>query len=270
MLTRSTGLKSFTHLLPLTSRTTSVRLCVRNEQASVAVNTALLHGAPFRAWPRWRHYGTSRCIEIGDLLVAGEWHEPRSRRVVREALLLQMKVGTPSLGGAVRGTKAQAELYATWPPFNWSKKLRSGLPGVFPRTPEDVTSEVSLFGIIPEFESPRLGSHLALRVRPGPVFGEPDELHSRIGRVLRLDTGVDATPARGCSGWARIVQDILQAAPKYRFRGQQRFASALGPLPQVSYPRSHDDDVEGWRESRARDRRFAIVQVGFGPQGILD
>src|SRR5690349_15740891 len=85
---------------------------------SVAVNTLLLHGRPFQAWPRWRHYPTARSIEIGDLLLVSEWQDREVRSSERQALLLQMKVGIPSLEGRVRGSKAQAELYATWPMFN--------------------------------------------------------------------------------------------------------------------------------------------------------
>ena len=116
---------------------------------SVAVATALVHGVPFKAWPRWPHYKTTRAVEVGDLLLIGEARGEGNELVERQALLLQMKVGKPALGGPVRDAKAQAELYATWPHFNWSKKLRRNLPGPFPRTPEPGTSLASRFGVIP-------------------------------------------------------------------------------------------------------------------------
>ncbi len=199
---------------------------------SIAVNSALLHGKPFQAWPRWRHT-TARSIEVGDLLLIGEYQEQSGIVSERQALLLQMKVGTPSLpeNAPVRGAKAQAELYAAWPPFNWSKKLRGMLPGPFPREPAPGPSAAARFGIIPTRSSSSWSSHNACPVEAGPRLGSAEALQVPMARVVRLDLGIDATPGRGPSGgWSRIVQDMLDVAPLYVFRGQERFASGVKAL----------------------------------------
>jgi hypothetical protein len=242
---------------------------------SIAVNSVLLHGRPFQAWPRWRHK-TARSIEIGDLLLIGEYHEQSGILSERQALLLQMKVGTPSLPAhaPIRGGKAQAELYATWPSFNWSKKLRSMLPGPFPRNPAPGPSPAARFGIIPARSSPSWSSHEACLVEAGPRLRATEALQIPMARVVRLDVGIDATPGRGSSGgWSRIVQDMLDVAPRYAFRGQQRFASGVAALVDPGLASAHGGgDLQGpeLRVGRFPRDRFAIVQVGFGPQGVLD
>jgi hypothetical protein len=238
---------------------------------SVAVNSALLHGTPFQAWPRW-HHRTARSIEIGDLLVVGEWQDHDSALWERQALLLQMKVGTPSLEGAVRGSKAQAELYATWPRFSWNQKLRSTLPGLFPRAPDPRTSLATQFGVIPPRGDDIWARHDALPVWSGPRFGTPFGLSSALAQAARLDVGVDATLSGSDNGWPRVVQDILESAPRYWFRGQQRFVPVVDPRwPSETAGGSGDAvGIDPGRLGRARDRRFAIVHVGFGPQGAID
>jgi hypothetical protein len=242
---------------------------------SVAVNSALIHGRPFQAWPHWRHR-TARSIEAGDLLVIGEYQERSGIVFERQALLLQMKVGTPSLPehGPMRDVKAQAELYASWPPFDWSKKLREMLPGPFPRTPAPGPSAAALFGIIPERDTPQWAGHEARPVLGGPRLGSSDSLQAPMARVARLDLGVDATPSRGASsGWSRIVQDILDVAPLYTFRGQQRFASGgktpIGSDVASAYGRGEVPPLQ-LSASRYPRARFTVLHMGFGPQGVLD
>jgi hypothetical protein len=242
---------------------------------SIAVNSALLHGRPFQAWPRWRHT-SARSIEVGDLLLIGEYQEQSGIVSERQALLLQMKVGMPSLPehAPIRGAKAQAELYAAWPPFNWSKKLRGMLPGPFPRNPVPGPSAAARFGIIPARSSSSWSSHEACPVEAGPRLGAAEALQVLMARAVRLDLGIDATPGRGPSGgWWRIVKDVLDVAPLYAFRGQQRFASGVGALVDPEVASAYGGgDVPGaeLRVRRFPRARFAIVQVAYGPQGVLD
>jgi hypothetical protein len=250
-----------------------LRGAVRSEGGafSVAVGSALVHGIPFNAWPRWAHR-TARSIEIGDLLLVAELRGTRLELVDRQALLLQMKVGKPTLGGPVTAAKAQAELYATWPHFNWSEKLRNKLPGPFPRTPWPGPSAAAQFGIIPPEDGRSWRTrHEALPLRHGPVFEQAAALERPMARTARLDLGVDAAPPTG-TGWGRIVQDMLDAAPAYWFRGQRRFDPRTEPfgLGRRLLSGENAAGTSPEQERRARRRVFVIVQVGFGPQGVLD
>jgi hypothetical protein len=169
----------------------------------------------------------------------------------------------------MRDAKAQAELYATWPPFNWSMKLRNRLSGSFPRQPLPSPSNAAQFGIIPPISHST--EHTALTVDAGPKFGASSALERVMAQTARLDLGVDATPSPANNGWARIVEDILETAPLYRFRGEQRFDSSLGPISArfVAIAEAATDDVDHEKQG-PRGPRFAIVQIGFGPEGLLD
>jgi hypothetical protein len=238
-----------------------LRQVLRPLALSVAVNSALLHGKPFQAWPKWSHT-SARSIEIGDLLLIGEYHGEKGF-VQREALLLQMKVGTPAVSpsAAIRGTNAQGEFYAQWPSFNWSGKLRRTLPNPFPRKPEPESRSAARFAIIPEDDSCLWSSYKAYQVEPGPRLGAEELVQVLMARIVRLSLGIDAAPVPAMSrGWPRIVQDILDVAPLYTFRGQQRYRTreGMGRVPS---------EVGGAHKPRAG---FAIVQVGIGPQGRFD
>jgi hypothetical protein len=74
-------------------------------------------------------------------------------------------------------------------------------------------------------------------------------------------------------GWSRIVQDMLDVAPLYVLRGHEPFASGVKPLLDPAVGSAHGGgDVPGpqLRVRRFPRARFAIVQVGYGPQGVLD
>jgi hypothetical protein len=233
--------------------------------ASVAVNSALLHGNPFQAWPlNWQHV-EGRTVEIGDLLLLGEQHNSNTL-MHREALLLQMKVGKPSLVGPLRNEKAQAEFYASWPEFNWSGKLRRTLPGPFPRKPESASRAAARFAIVPEGDFPPWSTCEAFQVEVGPSFGALTPLHHLMARVARMGLGVNATPnPKQPRGWARVVQDILDAAPGYTFRGQNRFSAPAGSAAGGA------DEIGLVTDETHRPRAgFAVVQIGLGPQGRFD
>jgi hypothetical protein len=59
---------------------------------SIAVRSALVHGNPFQASLDGMSPPT---VEIGDLLIVGEFHDEAGFLGERQALLLQMKVGVP-------------------------------------------------------------------------------------------------------------------------------------------------------------------------------
>jgi hypothetical protein len=224
---------------------------------SVKVETALVHGAPFQARPRWP-YGSAPTIEIGDLMLVGERYERESGGGPdeRQALLLQMKVGKPKLrarpdGGPTR----QAALYARWPPIDWVSSAMAKLPGSFPRKPAPGPCDAAQFGIVP----PASTSFEALPLEASGRrfwFGEARSLADELARTVRLDLGVDATPDGG-DGWPRIVEDMLQVAPLKTFR-----ASSSSKAPNA-ITRDH-------RDFGASRGRFVILRVGIAPPGVFD
>ena len=113
--------------------------------------------------------------------------------------------------------------------------------------------------------------HEAMQVCAGPMLEKPTQLEQPMAEVTRLAIGVDATPSTG-TGWGRIVQDILDAAPAYWFRGQRRFDPRRDPfaLDHVSLAGERNPSTPGSVAGRSRQRVFAIVRVGFGAQGVLD
>jgi hypothetical protein len=206
---------------------------------------------------------------MGDLLLIAEEHGT-DQLVRREALLLQMKVGIPTLSSTapIVGTNAQGEFYASWPSFNWSAKLREMLPGPFPRRPEADSRFAAKFAVIPTSDSLTWSSYEAFQIDTGPQLGSVEAVQRLMARVACLSLGVDATPvARPHNGWARIVQDMIDAAPLYTFRGQSRFHSGLDPAGGGF---GGIGAVVADTPNRNPRAGFLIVQIGLGPGGRFD
>lgn len=222
---------------------------------SVKVETALVHGSPFQVRPRWP-FGDKLTIEIGDLMLVAERYEEEARETApeRQALLLQMKVGKPKLAARpAAGATRQAALYAAWPPIDWVSM--AGLPGPFPRTPSPGPCDAAQFGIVP----PGSGAFEALPLKARGRefwFGPARDLAGELGRALRLDLGVDATPDGG-NGWPRIVEDMLEVAPLKTFRAA---SSVKAPS---SLTQSH-------RDLGANRGRFVVIRAGIAPPGVFD
>jgi len=105
---------------------------------SIRVESALVHGSPFQILPRWQHDGG---IEIGDLMLVGQRFDKAEVLLERQALLLQMKVGTPRLKeppGRTDSTSRQGHFFATWPRFCWRfRPMRECVPQAPAGTPEE-------------------------------------------------------------------------------------------------------------------------------------
>lgn len=213
---------------------------------SVTVDSALIHGSPFQVLPDWKHEGG---LEIGDLLIVGQQHDRAGALQERQALLLQMKVGWARVKLPPRrtdSTSRQAYFYATWPRFCWRfRPMRAGVLQPPCRQTGGGPSDAAQFGEIGGLRD------RARRLHPTGSFTRSTALARELARVVRLDLGVDATPAPASTpdyGWPQIVQDILERAPGEMFHGARR---------------STTPDPEG-------RRAFAVVAVATGPQGILD
>jgi hypothetical protein len=97
------------------------------------------------------------------------------------------------------------------------------LPGPFPRKPEFPSRFAAKFGIVPEGDSLFWSSYEAFQIETGPSLGAFAPLQHLMARVACLSLGVDASPTpKRSRGWPRVIQDILDAAPAYTFRGQKR------------------------------------------------
>ena len=87
---------------------------------SLALDSIFAHGRPFQVTPTWPYGGS---VEIGDLLLVVDRVDDRQLVQEREALLLQIKFNKPALASTPTRGKSdarQAELFATWPDFDWT------------------------------------------------------------------------------------------------------------------------------------------------------
>ncbi len=247
------------HALVAVNLASDLRKCVRRKRLalSVSVQTALVHGNPFKVTPTWRHRPRPS-VEIGDLLLVGERHKTGGLKE-RQALLLQMKVGAVVLRSpSVSGPTRQAALFAEWPPIEWSAaSMLAGLPGPFPRTPSPGPCDAAQFGIIPNASAWPRDSFDALPLKRGPGFGKKRSLAGEMARTLRLDLGIDATPGP-TDGWPRIVEDILQVAPTKTFRAD------------TNRPSRSPTTTEHRRSGGAKRGRFVVIVVGFGPPSVFE
>lgn len=214
--------------------------------ASVAVDSALIHGSPFQILPDWCHGGG---LEIGDLMLVGQRHDETGALQERQALLLQMKVGRARLKlppGRTDSTARQGHLFATWPRFCWRfQAMRANVRQPPCREPRRGPSDAAQFGLIERSRD------RARRLVSPDRFAPATPLAQELARVVRLDLGVDATPATSSTptfGWPQIVQDMLERAPGEMFHGASRSTS---PDPTGR-------------------RAFTTIVVATGPTGILD
>jgi hypothetical protein len=218
----------------------------RAGRMSVTVDSALVHGSPFQILPSW---GLGGGIEIGDLMLVGQQFDKAGALLERQALLLQMKVGTPGLTeppGRTDSTSRQGHFFATWPRFCWRfRPIRERIPQPPCRDTGGGPSDAAQFGLIW-----RGGDQARCLDRPGR-FVRATPLAAQLARVVRLDLGVDATPTASTPpdfGWPRIVQDILDRSSDELFRGVRR----------------------GVPIEPAEGRSFATITVSTAPMGILD
>lgn len=234
-------------------------------KGSVEVESVFAHGQPYQVTPKWKYGGS---VEIGDLLLVVDRVDRGRRLLEREALLLQMKFGKPSLGPAPargRSDARQGELFATWPDFDWKFSPMNALPPNPPRRcPCHRPCDASQFGIIKD----KTAISVTAKRRPDQIR----TLVSQMARVARLDLGVPATPG-SANGWGRIVEDMLSAAPLLSYHGLNssrtrrvsfghQGVASVGGSGGIGDSRDLDRDDPG--------RGCVIVHIGFGPTGVLD
>jgi hypothetical protein len=213
---------------------------------SVYAQSAFMHGNPFQILPE---APVERRVEAGDLLLVGDRYERDQGLVERQALLLQMKVGTELDG---HSTFQQALLYGAWPPVNWYARALQALPGPHPRVPRPGPMRAAQFGIIPAHpDDPSCALEL---LAPAAFAGVERELAAEMAAVTRLAIGIDATPGPP-DGWSRIVQDMLERSLglEYGKGGMPRHSGAF---------RDDEAAIDGGG--------FAAVVVSTGPTGMLD
>jgi hypothetical protein len=214
------------------------------------VHSALVHASPFYV----RRTGSNGpSVEIGDMLLVGSAYHASGQRQ-REALLLQLKVGKGHRPYAHtqtwNSTRRQAELYASWPQFEWTQPgmvqmLTGSSAATAVRNPVHAPCRAAQLGFIPSSGRTASGSEfLAREVGPLPptppvYFQTSRKLCEEWATVLMLGLGIDATPTPLPSdGWSQIVDDMLYVAWQITSSGSRDVYTTLGGfLNRLTAPR---------------------------------
>lgn len=251
------------HLLIAINLEGDLRSAIRasGSHDSVAVASAFVHGNPFKIGPQ---DPVTKVVEAGDLLVVGDRHA-NGRVEERQALLLQMKVGSPKWSSSQASTAQQAALYGAWPPVQWQSAALRALPGSHPRVPSLGPCRASQFGLIPAYRDG--GPCLAMPLTGPGAFGAGHPLAVELASTVRLDIQVDATPTF-TSGWPRIVQDILERSGVLTYA--DRTARHSDPVTESI---GGDDRYDVWAAPDAGGHprgSFLAIVVSTGAPGQLD